>query len=91
MPCPRRQNASIIQGANPWLPQGTGRLLMKYDSLRKKDRNQLILKLRQDQPGLSLEEIASIFQITRQRVHQILHNPIEALIATQLTSGEGTE
>ena len=44
----------------------------KYDSLRKKERNEKILLLHENRPDLSYKEIGEIFQLTPQRVGQII-------------------
>lgn len=46
--------------------------MAKYDSMRKLERNRLLVEYRQAHPELSLDEIADVFNITRERVRQIL-------------------
>ncbi len=46
---------------------------MKYDSLRKTERDKELKKFTLANPDLSLEEIAGHYEISRQRVWQILH------------------
>lgn len=45
---------------------------MKYDSLRKLERNHDIIEFRRQYPELSLAEIAKKFSVSRQRIHQII-------------------
>ncbi len=45
---------------------------MRYDKLRKTDRNNAIIEYHKAHPGLSLREIAKAFNITRQRVFKII-------------------
>ena len=45
---------------------------MRYDSLRKIERNRQLVKYRQDNPGLSLKEIGLVFNISAVRVFKIL-------------------
>lgn len=45
---------------------------MRYDPLRKLERNKKIIKYRRDNPDLSLREIGEVFGISRVRVFQIL-------------------
>ena len=45
---------------------------MRYDALRKIDRNKQLVKFRKDNPGLSLKEIGRVFNISSVRVYQIL-------------------
>ena len=46
--------------------------MAKYDILRKLERNRLLVQYRQAHPELSLQEIGAVFNITRERVSQIL-------------------
>jgi len=45
---------------------------MRYDNLRKTDRNKQLIRYHKDHPGLSLKEIGRAFGISAVRVHQIL-------------------
>jgi predicted DNA-binding protein YlxM (UPF0122 family) len=45
---------------------------MRYDSLRKKERNEAMIRMRKDEPGLSLSEIGKAFGVTGQAVWAIL-------------------
>jgi len=45
---------------------------MKYERVTKSKRNEAIVKLRQIDTRLTLEDIAKMFKITKQRVHQII-------------------
>jgi len=45
---------------------------MKYDALKKKERNRLLIEYRQQHPELSMAEIGKIFNISKQRVSVIL-------------------
>jgi len=45
---------------------------MKYDNLRKLKRNQAVVDMRESHPDLSLEEIAEVFNISKQRIYEIL-------------------
>jgi len=45
---------------------------VKYDSVRKTERNRLLREYHQQHPELSLKEIGVIFGISKQRVHQIV-------------------
>jgi len=44
---------------------------MKHDALRKLERNRALVRLKEEQPLLSWEEIGERFHITRQRAYQI--------------------
>ena len=46
--------------------------MAKYDSMRKLERNALLFDYAREHPGLSLSELADMFNISPQRVHQIL-------------------
>ena len=46
--------------------------MARYDSVRKINRNKMIIQFREDNPELSLKEIAESFNVSRQRVFQIL-------------------
>lgn len=46
--------------------------MAKYDSVRKTERNQLLLKYREEHPDASLAEIGRLFNISKQRVSEIL-------------------
>ena len=45
---------------------------MKYDAVRKTERNKLLREYHKQHPELSLKEIGEIFGISKQRVHQIV-------------------
>ena len=45
---------------------------MKYESMIKQQRNDLLVEYRRSHPELSLEELGKIFGISKQRVHYIL-------------------
>ena len=45
---------------------------MRYDGSRKLARNKQLAKFAEDNPGLSLREIAQVFNISHVRVYQIL-------------------
>ncbi len=45
---------------------------MRYDSLRKMERNKQLIKYREENPGLSLKEIGQAFNISHVRVFHIL-------------------
>ena len=45
---------------------------MKYDTLRKRNRNKELIAYRIGHPELSLKEIGEVFNITKQRVSAIL-------------------
>ena len=45
---------------------------MKYDSMRKIERNRLISTWYEEQPDRKLREIGEIFNLSRQRVLQIV-------------------
>ena len=45
---------------------------MRYDNLRKTDRNKQLIRYYKDHPALSLKEIGRAFGISAVRVHQIL-------------------
>ena len=45
---------------------------MRYDNLRKTDRNKQLIRYHKDHPVLSLKEIGRAFGISAVRVHQIL-------------------
>jgi len=44
----------------------------KYDNMRKHSRNKMIAEYRYSHPELSLQELASLFNISKQRVWAIL-------------------
>jgi len=46
--------------------------MAKYDSMRKVERNRLLVEYRQDHPDASLSEIGEVFNISYQRVWEIL-------------------
>ncbi len=46
--------------------------MAKYDSLRKLQRDQLLIDFTKQHPELSMEEIGAAFNISRQRVSEIL-------------------
>ena len=46
---------------------------MKYDTLRKIKRNQILISYRKQHPSESLEEIGQVFGISRQRISIILN------------------
>ena len=45
---------------------------MRYDNLRKTDRNKQLIRYYKDHPALSLKEIGRALGISAVRVHQIL-------------------
>ncbi len=45
---------------------------MRYDSMRKLKRNQMLRDYAEAHPELSLKEIAEVFRISRQRVQYLL-------------------
>ena len=45
---------------------------MKYDALKKRLRNRLLVEYHQAHPELSMAEIGKIFNISKQRVSVIL-------------------
>ena len=45
---------------------------MKYKSMTKQQRNDLLIEYHRSHPELSLEELGKIFGISKQRVHYIL-------------------
>ena len=45
---------------------------MRYDSMRKLKRNQMLRDYAAAHPELSLKEIGEVFRITRQRVQYLL-------------------
>ena len=45
---------------------------MRYDPLRKIERNKQLIKYREDNSGLSLKEIGLVFNISAVRVFKIL-------------------
>ena len=45
---------------------------MRYDSLKKANRNEALIEYRRAHPDLSLKEIGEVFGITKQRVHEII-------------------
>lgn len=46
--------------------------MAKYDSNRKIHRNKLLVEYVQQNPELSLQEVGMVFNISRQRVSEIL-------------------
>ena len=46
---------------------------MRYDSMRKLERNKMLLEYAKAHPGLSQEEVGRAFNITGSRVSRILH------------------
>lgn len=46
--------------------------MAKYDSLRKTGRNQAVIRMHKESPGLSLAEIGQQFGISRQMVSLII-------------------
>jgi predicted DNA-binding protein YlxM (UPF0122 family) len=46
--------------------------MARYDSLRKQERNRLIVATHKEHPDYSLAEIAVIFGVTRQRIWQLI-------------------
>lgn len=59
--------------------------MAKYDSMRKLERNQAVREYRHNHPEASLAEIGKVFDITRQRVWEILQNNKDEQ-ATEVTS-----
>lgn len=50
--------------------------MLPYHHMREnKSRNERIRNLATKNPELTLEEIGKLFDMTRQRVHQIINNP----------------
>jgi len=45
---------------------------MRHDKLRKLGRNKAIIVMHNDNPNLSMQEIADTFEISKQRVSQII-------------------
>ena len=62
-------------------------LSMKYDSLRKKGRNEAIARMRFEHPELSLKEIGKEFGVTDKRVWAIL----DRAKASQFVSNKSLE
>ena len=56
---------------------------MRYDSMRKLERNAMLLEYAKAHPGLSQKEIGQAFNITGSRVSRILH-------PTKRTKGESS-
>jgi len=48
-------------------------IAMKYERVTKIQRNALIVQQHQEHPELSFKEIGNIFNISKQRVHQIVN------------------
>ena len=46
--------------------------MAKYDSVRKTNRNLLLIEQHKRYPDLSYKELGTIFGITKQRIEQIL-------------------
>lgn len=46
--------------------------MAKYDTMRKLERNRMLLEYREKHPDLSLREIGRLFNITPQRVWGII-------------------
>ena len=44
----------------------------KYDSMRKLDRNQVLEEYADQHPDATLEQIGKVFNISKQRVHELL-------------------
>ena len=58
-------------------PLMRGRLsfvMARYDRMRKLERNKLLRKYQQEHPDASMREIGQVFNISPQRVHQLLKN-----------------
>jgi len=48
--------------------------MARFDSMRKLERNRLLLQYVREHPDLSQGEIGKVFNISRQRVCEILQN-----------------
>jgi DNA-directed RNA polymerase sigma subunit (sigma70/sigma32) len=46
--------------------------MAKYDSLRKLERNRLLLEYREKHPEASIQEIGNVFNISKERARQLL-------------------
>jgi hypothetical protein len=49
------------------------RIMARYDSLRKMERNDMLKEYVRTHPDLSLKEVGLVFGITQSRVWRILH------------------
>jgi DNA-directed RNA polymerase sigma subunit (sigma70/sigma32) len=47
---------------------------MRNESQRKAHRNELLVEYKDTNQNLTWREVAEVFNITRQRAHQIYHN-----------------
>lgn len=57
----------------------------KYDKLRKRERNQWIEQYVRDHPNATLADVGAIFNISRQRVWEILKLAKEKKIKEAIT------
>ena len=60
--------------------------MARYDSVRKTERNRLLLEYRKANPEASLAEIGRLFNISKQRVSEILQkegNKVAAKVVDQ--------
>ena len=48
-------------------------LTMRYDNLRKAERNKALVEYAENNPGLSLKEVGTVYGISGTRVWHILH------------------
>ena len=48
--------------------------MAKYDSMRKLERNRLMLQYREEHPEMSWQEIGDAFNVSAQRAYEIVKN-----------------
>ena len=61
---------------------------MKYDGLRKLERNRQLVRYRMANPGLSHKEISQVFGISRARVTQLLKENTQDVKPAGLNNGQ---